>query len=448
MPKVSRYNHFQPWGDAGHIAYNARSGAVALMTPDDYATYERIAEAITSDRDLQFSPAEQELLEQLQYGGFVCPDDRDEREALKFLHNMARYEQASLGLVVAPTLACNMACDYCYEANKKGRMSAGLVGAIAEFVEKRAAGLELLDVGWYGGEPLLAMDIVEDLTKAMRDLGEEYRFSYTSSMVSNGYLLTRETVDRLLDLRISSVQVTLDGPARIHDAKRPLKDGRGSFDTIIENIAYAAGKMGVGIRVNVDKSFSGEVIREMLEELRAAGLRDRVGIYFGQLEPHATVCSNIAEACYGTADFSRVETEYHRLLLEGGFAIQKIPSPTSTVCLAQNVSAFLVDPGGYLYKCFNFVGDPSKSFGTIREAIDYQDPNFTSLFAFDPFEDEACRECDILPLCMGGCPARRAVAGLAAGELCDGWKHNLRPMLELIARSKQLRASSAAGGPA
>ena len=40
MPKKSLYNHFQRWNDEYYIAYNAHSGAVALMDPEHYQTYQ------------------------------------------------------------------------------------------------------------------------------------------------------------------------------------------------------------------------------------------------------------------------------------------------------------------------------------------------------------------------------------------------------------------------
>lgn len=444
MTKISRYNHFQAWRDGYYIAYNACSGAVALMTTENYETYCRLAERIGSNNDgWALSEAEQVLLKQLEYGRFVNPDQRDEFAAVKFQHGLDRYDQTTLGLVIAPTMACNMACEYCFEENKRGKMSPEIVEAIISFVDKQAGNLRHLDINWYGGEPLLALDVIEDLTLTLLDLGKDRNFQYSSSMISNGYLLTQETVDRLVALKVSMVQVTVDGPARIHNRKRPLKNGKESFQTIVDNIAYAASKLMVTVRVNVDKNFDADSIVELLDELKRSDTHNRVAVYFGQLEPATKVCSNIADACYDTSDFSQVEIDYYRLLLDNGFRIEKLPAPTSAFCMAQRVSAFLIDPEGNLYRCFNHVGDPDRVMGNIRDTIDYSHTNFTRLFDFDPFEDESCKTCNILPICMGGCPSQRADRDLRIEQLCLGWKHNLSPMLEIIARSRQQKAKGA-----
>ena len=57
----------------------------------------------------------------------MYPDQSDEFQTLKFVHGSARYDRSQLGLMVAPTLACNMACPYCYESNKSGKMTPEIV---------------------------------------------------------------------------------------------------------------------------------------------------------------------------------------------------------------------------------------------------------------------------------------------------------------------------------
>ncbi|UCE23413.1 MAG: SPASM domain-containing protein [Candidatus Zixiibacteriota bacterium] len=440
MPKQSFYNHFQKWTDDYYIAYNACSGAVALMTPEHYATYEALVVKLNAGQKDGFNEKEAELLKQLEYGGFVCPDTHSELQDLQFKHNIARYSCSNLSLVIAPTMACNMACEYCYESNKTGRMSKELIDAMADYVEVRAQGLTSLDITWYGGEPLLAMDMIEELSGRFISLSEKYHYEYGASIVTNGYLLTPEVVDRLCELRVKACQVTLDGPASVHNKKRPLKNGKDSFATIIRNLNYVLGKMAVSVRVNVDQSFSVETIGQLLDELEQAGLREKVSINFGHLEPATQVCSNISESCFETLAFSKVESDFFKLLLEKGFRIDKLPAPSAVCCMSQIVNSFVVDPQGELYRCWNYVGDVSHSMGNIADVHNYQHPNFLKLFSVDPFEYETCRECNLLPICMGGCPDRRVSRGLSSEQVCETWKYNLEPMLEIIAASRQQEA--------
>lgn len=438
MSKFSRYNHLQPWRDDSFIAFNARSGAIAVMDADNFRTYCSIlAKLSTANGDSQLTEDESALLKQLEFGKFAYAGSQDEVESLKFQHGLSRFDMTTLGMVIAPTMACNMACQYCFEPNKVGKMSKDVQDAIYSYVEKQADSLKNFDICWYGGEPLLGLDVIESLTTRFVDLSRQKNFRYTSTMISNGYLMTPQVVDKLVSLKVSMVQVTLDGPARIHNVKRPLKNGKVSFEQILSNVAYAVDKLMITIRINVDRDFDSETIEELLLELKAAGLERKVGVYFGQLEPATSVCSNIADNCYSNPDFSAVEIDYFQLLLKHHFRIEKLPQPTSAFCMAQRANAFLIDPEGELYRCFNYVGDPDRSMGNIHYPIQYGHANFTRLFDFNPFENKKCRECNILPICFGGCPAQRSDRDLSASELCQGWKHNLIPMLEIIACSRQ-----------
>jgi uncharacterized protein len=436
MLALSRYNYFAPWHDGYYLAYNASSGAVALLTEENYHALQGLLAKVRDQRTDQLSVEEQKLLEQLKYGKFVQPTEPPEIDILKFESHRAKYDTTSLGLVIAPTLACNMACVYCYENSRVGRMNSDTMAAVVTFVEKHVKNLNDLSVTWYGGEPLLAMDIIEELTGRILNVTEKNNIKYSAMIVTNGYLLDQAMVDRLRPLKISSAQVTLDGPAAIHNRKRPLVNGRPSFDTIIKNLVYATTRMRIGLRVNVDKEFTRATVSQLLDELEAAGVRDRVSVNFALIEPVSSVCANISENCYDTAGFSSVETEYYTLLAERGFRIEKLPSPSMTACMAQLVSGFVVDPDGDLYRCWNYVGDKSHVCGNVARDIDYKNAEFLRLFTVDPYADAKCRDCNILPLCQGGCPSRRIDREVTADQQCESWRYNLEPMLDLIARSR------------
>lgn len=436
MPQLSAYNHFFPYRDGYYLAYNALTGAVGLMTAEHYATYHRLVEKLGVNGN-EYTAAETELLNQLRHGEFVYDDATDQRDWLKFRYRRARHDQTSMGLIIAPTLACNMACPYCYEGHKAGRMSPRVVESLIAFVEKRSANLRDLQISWYGGEPLLAMDVIEDISESMMELAREHKFTYGGSIITNGYLLTRETVDRLVGLRVMSAQVTLDGPAATHDQKRPLKNGGKSFSVIVENLKYAADRMRISIRVNVDKNSRPELGSELGAELTAAGLRDKVSVYFGMIEPATQACASNSENCFESKAFSENEVLLTHELMNQGFRAEKLPGPILNFCFGQLSNSFLIDPEGEMYRCFNYVGDKTKSMGNITQEVDYHHPEFVRIYDFDPFEVDACRECSILPICLGACPARRSDRTLEAEDYCDAWKFNLGPMLELIARSRQ-----------
>ncbi len=434
--RISRYSHFIPWSKDHLIAYNARSGGMAVMTTESYARYTELARKIESGETGSLTADETVLIDQLRHGSFVCESRRDELDELHFWHNMARYDRSMLSLSILPTLACNMACRYCYEGEKKGLMSDEIIDQTIQFVQEQSETLRLLAVNWFGGEPLLAMNIIERFGKVFVNMQQEHKLMLNSIIVTNGYLLTKDTVDRLKTFGVQGAQITLDGPASIHDVKRPLKNGGKSFRTIVDNITYACDHMRIAVRVNIDKDTSAEIFGQLLTELEQAGLREKIGVNFGHIEPLSAACSDISEACYNVIEFAKVETDFFRILSERGFLVSRLPMPAPITCISQHVNSFLVDPLGRLYKCFAQVGDPSKSIGRIGEAVQFDHPNFTSLFDFDPYTSEECRSCSILPVCTGGCPEIRTHSDRAKEEHCCTWKYNLQPMVDIIAHSR------------
>ena len=68
-----------------------------------------------------------------------------------------------LELILLPTEKCNFRCRYCYEDFKIGKMTSRVVNAVKSLLHNRVSTLDRLDIGWFGGEPLLASEIVRDI---------------------------------------------------------------------------------------------------------------------------------------------------------------------------------------------------------------------------------------------------------------------------------------------
>jgi uncharacterized protein len=74
-------------------------------------------------------------------------------------------------------------------------------------------------------------------------------------------------VEQFKNLRLSFIQITLDGPQDVHDKRRPLKSGQGTFEKILTNIEENIDIMpNVSLRINVDKENVSRV-NEILDEL-------------------------------------------------------------------------------------------------------------------------------------------------------------------------------------
>lgn len=143
----------------------------------------------------------------------------------------------SLELILFPTEQCNFRCTYCYEDFALGRMKKEVVSGIKQLIRRRAIDLTHLHVSWFGGEPLMAKDIVADICETARECAEKSpALCYSGSITTNAYLLNGPTLELLNSRGVKSFQITLDGPKHLHDSTRRRADGRGTFDQVWENL--------------------------------------------------------------------------------------------------------------------------------------------------------------------------------------------------------------------
>lgn len=142
-----------------------------------------------------------------------------------------------LHLILFPTEACNFRCVYCYETYRHGRMTDDTIAGIKKLLTIRVPDLKYLHISWFGGEPLLARDIIEDLSDhASQVLADHPGCHFQADMTTNAYLLTRPVFAALCRNRVGLYQISFDGPRELHDQKRALASGGGTFDRIWENL--------------------------------------------------------------------------------------------------------------------------------------------------------------------------------------------------------------------
>ena len=139
-------------------------------------------------------------------------------------------------LILLPTEKCNFRCTYCYEDFAQGKMTESTQRAIERFIERRVSRLSTLRFSWFGGEPLIAKDVVIRLSSFAKTICEENGTRFLGSLTTNAYLLTRELAIQLIDLNQNFFQITLDGFGDLHDELRRRADGGPTFRRIWENL--------------------------------------------------------------------------------------------------------------------------------------------------------------------------------------------------------------------
>ncbi len=426
--KTSRYNFIFPLEDDSYLIYNALSGGFAKVDSHALNVLKKIEKGENSEtHDSEVSL----VIENLEKGRFIWQDDSDECAYLKVLTTMHRFGSRSLGLTIAPTLECNFACTYCYEEHENVRMNAEIVGAVKKFLESELKQVNGLGITWFGGEPLIALDIMKDISHTIFRVQKEKELHFEAGLITNGYLLDKKVAEELVELQVKTVQVTVDGPEDVHDTRRLLRNGKGTFQRILDNLVKVSDILkGVSVRVNVDKT-NIERAPELLDILKAQGLKEKVGVYFAPVQAIGSRCKDVSAECFDYETYSSHEIELYRKALEKGFGIVRYPKPFRGYCGAVSLHALLIDPYGNLHKCWNTVGVEEEKVGKIGEPLK-MDSILVKWLSWDPFEKKECGECRFLPICMGGCPYLLRMREMN----CNSWKYNLEQMLRLYYVSK------------
>lgn len=199
----------------------------------------------------------------------------------------AALDNRALHLILLPTEACNFRCTYCYESFALGRMRRDVVEGVKALLTRRADELEQLSLSWFGGEPLLAFDLIEEIGGHALELANEHpHLALEANVTTNAWKLDRRTFERLLDLRVSQFHVALDGPREIHDRERVLAGGGGTFERIWANLRAAREldrPFQIVLRLHVDRE-NHERLPELVERCRDEfGDDPRYSIYFKPL---------------------------------------------------------------------------------------------------------------------------------------------------------------------
>ena len=273
-------------------------------------------------------------------------------------------------LILLPTEKCNFRCTYCYEDFAIGRMSQAVVSGVKRLLETRISTLDCLGVSWFGGEPLLAKDIMFDVGTFAHNLCAEHGVSFASHTTTNGYLLDADSFRRFLDISHNEFQITLDGDEEWHDKTRLLANRRATFKTIwsnLESYRKVEGKYRITLRLHIHRE-NIESVKRLYTRLSRELLDDpRFGVFFHRVSP------------LGQRPIDEVELD-ERTYLE---AIAYITDKKSTdcpdgggisefhlngyICYAAKPNSLLIRANGRLAKCTVAFNDERNDIGHLNE---------------------------------------------------------------------------------
>ena len=323
-------------------------------------------------------------------------------------------------VVLNVTHACNLACVYCFAGGSRPEpaMTVETARKAIEMIDPRST----VDVAFFGGEPLLAWDLIRRVMDAAQRLAEKRKTRAKFHITTNALLLDEKKV-AFLSEQPCSILISLDGPEKIHNASRPALDSHeNSFKRTMASIKAAHGtEMGRRImtRATFDASEPQLVRRlELFAGLQEAGLINGFSV-----EPAV-----LGEGCAGRGgrlNRHAIAREYHaaaewyvgriRAGKSAGFfhfrkLIERIRNAahSGSECGAGN-GYITVGTDGSIYACH-------REAGTQVGHVDYGfDEELRAAWADNRvYARNGCMKCWARYLCGGGC--RQACLELA-GDL-------------------------------
>jgi uncharacterized protein len=438
---------------AKRVVFSTRKAQRRIV---DVGTWERIGHGALDGLPVA-------VLRDLVESEILVPDEEDELAAILGRNRAAVEDEDILYVVVEPTAQCQLGCSYCGQEHTAHLLSEEDQDRLVHGTRRRLeqGSYRVLRVSWFGAEPLLGLSVLRTLVPRLLALAEEFRCNYGSLMITNGLTLSDTLATELVrDLRVREFQITLDGTAEFHDARRHTKNGTsGTFERIFANIGALARRddlrAEVIVRCNVDRR-NVQGVSPLIQALARAEVLRRLADF--SVAPVHDWGNDAGKYALPPEEFARLELQWLAELISLGFTPPRlIPRRRPVNCMALRPTAVLVDPFGNLYNCTeaSLVPTPSPAGKAVPAhpgltTAPYSLPLVSTAETFrigdlktgeqagrrralGDFNERVargeypCHSCRMLPVCGGGCPKH----WLEGTPGCPSAKYNIEGRLLL-----------------
>lgn len=394
-----------------------------VFVPDGSRLFDADSELFGQFSDAMGDGRVGELLDRVGLGGTPYIDDTP----------LTAPPVHALSLAIAQK--CNLGCTYCYAQQGEfggpaKNMSADLANQAADLLVDGAAPGARLNLAFLGGEPLVNRPVLQATTRRAAERAAARGVTLNFSITTNGTLLTEADAAFFEEFGFA-VTISLDGPRDTHDANRPFKSGKGSFDRIIENLKPLFARqrqMQVTARVTVTPA--NIELRETLDQFVDAGFHS-VGFSPMLAAPTGKGEMQPADLEIMLGEMIACGREFERRMLAGQRypfanmvnALREIQRGTHRPYPCGAGAGYLgVSADGDLAACHRFVGDAEGAMGSLGAGVD-EVRRSAWLADRHVHTQEPCRNCWARYMCGGGCHHEVISRGRPACDYIRGWLH-------------------------
>ena len=309
---------------------------------------------------------------------------------------------------------CNLRCQYCFASTgdfgtgHRMTMDVETAKKAIDFVIQRSGSRRNIEVDFFGGEPLMAMDTVKATVDYARSLEEKHGKNFRFTITTNGVLLNEENI-AYINREMSNAVLSLDGRPEVNDKMRKTISGTGSYDVILpkfQKLVEGRGDKDYYLRgtfTRYNRDFSADVMHIADQGFRNVSVEPVVG-------------SPDCDYTFREEDLPGILAEYEKLaeqllhrpdvnffhfnvdLSQGPCVIKRLRG-----CGA-GCEYVAITPEGDIYPCHQFVGNEEYKLGNLYE--DTFNMDLSHRFGeLNVYTRPDCQQCWARFYCSGGCSA-------------------------------------------
>ncbi len=397
-----------------------------------------LAEGRTDEQILAAAsgPGTAAFLRRLREAPFLFADPQAEARALEDRLAL-RASRAAAGklitnLMLTVTRRCNLACEYCNVLHRTPDspstcqdMSFDLARqAMESYFQMVDPEHHAVQVIFFGGEPMLNWEVVQQSLEWLDS--QDRGVPVNKSINTNGTLLAPDHVDFLFrhDCR---VLLSLDGLREQNDRCRVYRSGRSSFARATRMLGHLAARPDRVSVISVISGQSAEELREFVDFLYAAGIRQVI------FKP-PILCDGAA-GCGAAEEEEETEVLVEAMLYAHGKGMktgyEDLIKPRLAFC--QGIGSMLsVEPNGDVYPC---PGGILTRLGTVWDLPAIVRTELYQRLALRIAGNiPSCKGCEVEGFCAGGCAgnAQQENGGeiyASASGMCGAMKSICRKLL-------------------
>ncbi len=312
---------------------------------------------------------------------------------------------------------CNLACKYCFAEEgeyhgDRSLMSYEVGKKALDFLIANSGNRVNLEVDFFGGEPLMNFQVVKDLVAYGRSQEEKYNKKFRFTLTTNGMLLNDDVME-FANKEMANVVLSVDGRKEVHDFMRPTRNGKGSYDLIIDKFKTMA-ELRNQTNYYVRGTFTHHNLDFSEDVLHLADLG------FKQISMEPVVAPDEQSYAIKEEDLPKLFEEYD-LLAKAMIEREKAGKGfnffhfmidlTGGPCLYKRLSGcgsgteyLAVTPWGDLYPCHQFVGMEEFKLGNVDTGVEKTE--LVDEFKLcNVYAKDKCKDCFARFYCSGGCAA-------------------------------------------